>query len=113
VELPNLIEAKAVSLAPPDPMFLQVDGTDNDAATVPDARVVALLQRPTAQGLREYLARLREMNLLDPPEAAEDFLALYEKARFSTTPLLELQFQDLMAAATTLLSSIDKYPASP
>jgi len=106
VELPNLIEAKAVSLAPPDPIFEQVGAaTDANAAPIPDARIVALLQRPATQGLRDYLTRLGDFNLIEP-DAAEDFLAQYERARFSTCPLSEGQFQSLMAAFSAVLTGM-------
>ncbi|KIW02464.1 uncharacterized protein PV09_06272 [Verruconis gallopava] len=106
VELPNLIEAKAVSLAPPDPAFYQNGLVESGITPIPDARVVALLQRPATQGLREYLARLADFNLVNPPDAAEDFLAQYEAARFSTRPLTEYQFQNLMTAFSALLTGM-------
>lgn len=106
VELPNLIEAKAVSLAPPDPVFLQIGALESGITPIPDARIVALLQRSATQGLREYLAHLSDFNLINPPDAAEDFLAQYEMARFSTCPLSEKQFQSLMAAFSALLTGM-------
>jgi hypothetical protein len=108
VELPNLIEAKAVSLAPPDPVFLQNGALESGIAPIPDARIVALLQRPETQGLGEYLGRLGEFNLINPPGAADDFLAQYEMARFSTNALTEQQFQNLMAAFSTLLTGMEE-----
>ena len=107
VELPNLIEAKAVSLAPPDPVFNEIGvAMDTSVEPIPDARIVALLQRPATQGLREYLTQLGDFNLINPPDAAEDFLAQYEQARFSTCSLSEKQFQNLMAAFSTLLTGM-------
>jgi hypothetical protein len=106
VELPNLIEAKAVSLAPSDPVFLPTGALDDGVAPVPDARIVAFLQRPSTQGLREYLAHLGGLNVINPPDAAENFLAHYERARFSTCPLSEKEFTSLMAAFSTLLTGM-------
>jgi hypothetical protein len=106
VELPNLIEAKAVSLAPPDPVFLQADTLDSGIAPIPDARIVAFLQRPGTQGLREYLTHLGDLNVISPPDTAEIFLAQYERARFSTCPLSEQDFTNLMAAFSALLTGM-------
>jgi hypothetical protein len=106
-ELPNLIEAKAVSLAPPDPAFLQEGlGVPNANNTIPDARVVALLQRPQTMGLREYLGQLDSFRLINPPELAPNFLGQYERARFSASPLTEDQFRELMATFASLLSGM-------
>jgi len=108
IELPNLIEAKAVSLAPPDPVFISGDGiavSDNSAA-IPDARIVALLQRPVNMGLRDYLAHLSSFSVINPPDLAPVFLAQYEHARFSATPLTESEFRNLMASFASLLSGM-------
>ncbi len=106
-ELPNLIEAKAVSLAPPDPAI------DNNASqypdnvpSLPDAQIVALLQRPRAMGLREYLGRLAEFGLLNPPSLGQVFLAQYEHARFSTSSLTETRFRDIMAVFADILNGM-------
>ena len=109
VELPNLIEAKAVSLAPPDPAFTDGGGTvanDDNSTAIPDARMVALLQRPVNMGLRDYLARLSSFGVINPPDLAPAFLAQYEYARFSAAPLTESQFRDLMSSFGSLLSGM-------
>lgn len=106
LELPNLIEAKAVSLAPPDPAVedgLQYPG---NAPPLPDAQIVTLLQRPRALGLRDYLLRLSEFGLLNPPSLGADFLAQYEYARFSTHSLTEQKFRDLMAIFAAILNGM-------
>lgn len=105
VELPNLIEAKAVSVAPPDPAFAN-EGATEDTAAVPDARIVALLQRPPTMGLRDYLSHLSSLGLVNPPSLAPSFLMQYEYARFSSTPLTEPQFRHLMSAFAALLSGM-------
>jgi hypothetical protein len=106
-ELPNLIEAKAVSLAPPDPaledMALRIP---DNTPVLPDAQIVALLQRPRAMGLREYLARLADFGLLNPPSLGASFLAQYEHARFSTECLSEHEFRDVMDVFAAILDGM-------
>ncbi|KAJ4324533.1 hypothetical protein N0V94_001273 [Neodidymelliopsis sp. IMI 364377] len=106
-ELPNLIEAKAVSLAPPDPTI--ETGTiqfPHETPLLPDAQIVTLLQRPRAMGLRSYLARLSSLGLLNPPTLGPIFLSQYEHARFSTTCLSETQFNDLMSVFADILNGM-------
>ncbi|KAJ8106193.1 hypothetical protein OPT61_g9701 [Boeremia exigua] len=106
-ELPNLIEAKAVSLAPPDPnVELGAVRFPQETPLLPDAQVVALLQRPRAMGLRSYLARLSELGLLNPPTLGPTFLSQYEHARFSTECLTETQFQDIMSIFADILNGM-------
>lgn len=106
-ELPNLIEAKAVSLAPPDPVLEEsAQQYPDNAPPLPDARIVTLLQRPRAMGLREYLARLAEFGLLNPPSLGPTFLAQYEYARFSTASLTETQFREIMAVFAEILNGM-------
>ncbi|KAL8972510.1 MAG: hypothetical protein Q9197_002735 [Variospora fuerteventurae] len=104
-ELPNLIEAKAVSLAPPDPLY---DPTVVDACEppFPDALFVELLQRPAIMGLRGYISHLDALGMMDRPELAAPFLALYERARFSGNPLSEKEFRHLMAMFADILRSL-------
>lgn len=95
-ELPHLIEARAVSLAPADP-----DSTSEPR--IPDARAVDLLQRPAAMALREYISHLVTLGVVPSPPAAIDFLADYEHARFSGRPLSEARFRELMRQFADLL----------
>lgn len=106
VELPNLIEAKAVSLAPPGSVYLKDKLHGGDSPPVPDARVVAMLQRPATQGLREYFDHLTQFGVIGPPGLAEDFLAQYELARFSSGALTEKQFAELTSSFSALLTSM-------
>lgn len=108
MELPHLIEAKAVSLAPPDPLLsASRDPFDPSAGlgenAVPDTRVVQVLRRPASMGLREYIQHLASINVVNPPEVGAEFLALYERARFSAHELYEAEFRDLMGAFTDVL----------
>ncbi|CAI7664738.1 unnamed protein product [Penicillium manginii] len=100
-ELPNLIEAKAVSLAPPDALYPHdlnpFDPTSEVAMeSLPDTRVVEVLQRPGSMGLRQYISHLTFLGVVNPPEIGAEFLALYERARFSSHQLHETEFRDLM-----------------
>jgi hypothetical protein len=106
IEMPNLIEAKAVSIAPPGPTISQNGNLDPNASSAPDARIVALLQRPSAMTLRDYLDRLASFDLINPPHLAEDFLAQYEYARFSTSALTEPDFRALMATFASILTGM-------
>ena len=99
LELPHLIEAKAVSLAPADPFYeLDLDPQDPSAsqAPLPDALAVELLQRPAMMGLRDYFTHLTSIGMINPPSLGSDFLALYENARFSGHGLDERAFRALM-----------------
>lgn len=100
-ELPNLIEAKAVSLAPPDVLThaaMDPFGPNGDlgAPTVPDMRVVEALRRPAHMGLRQYIRHLTMLGAINPPELGADFLSIYERARFSHHQLHESDFRELM-----------------
>ncbi|KAI4127658.1 MAG: hypothetical protein LQ347_004514 [Umbilicaria vellea] len=99
LELPHLIEAKAVSLAPPDPLFEpDLDSQDPaaDQVPLPDALAVELLQRPATMGLRDYFTHLTSLDMINPSSLGTDFLALYEKARFSGHGVEERAFRRLM-----------------
>lgn len=106
-ELPHLVEAKAVSLAPPDPLLSARDPFDASSLAseqqVPDTRVVQVLQRPTQVGLREYIQHLTSLNVVNPPEVGAEFVAHYERARFSSHELYDLEFRDLMHWFTEVL----------
>lgn len=99
LELPHLIEAKAVSLAPPDPLFepdqdLQVSAANQ--VPLPDALAVEILQRPATMGLRDYFTHLTSLDMINPSSLGPDFLAIYEEARFSGHGLEERAFRRLM-----------------
>jgi hypothetical protein len=104
LELPHLIEARAVSLAPPDP-------ESASDPPLPDIRAVDLLQRPAAMGLRDYIVHLTSVGVISSSSVATDFLASYEYARFSARPLSETQFRDLMKQFAEVLRSMS--PLTP
>jgi hypothetical protein len=104
LELPHLIEARAVSLAPPDP-------ESTSEPPMPDIRAVDLLQRPAAMGLRDYIGHLTTVGVITAPSIATDFLTSYEYARFSARPLSETQFRDLMKQFAEVLRKMN--PLTP
>ncbi|KAJ5035643.1 uncharacterized protein L3040_008108 [Drepanopeziza brunnea f. sp. 'multigermtubi'] len=104
LELPHLIEARAVSLAPVDP------GSTSESP-LPDIRAVDLLQRQAATCLRDYIGHLVSMGVVPAPEVATGFLANYEYARFSGQTLSEHQFRELMRQFADLLRIME--PLSP
>ncbi|KAG0652635.1 Defect at low temperature 1 [Hyphodiscus hymeniophilus] len=97
LELPHLIEARAVSMAPPDP------GSAPNSPK-PDFQAVDILQRPVAMGLRDYISHLTSIGVFTGP--ANDFLAAYEHARFAPEPITEAEFRSLMALFADLLRNI-------
>ena len=110
LELPHLIEAKAVSLAPPDPLY-NIDphpqDLDSPEPPIPDAAAVGILQRPATMGLHDYVSHLLSLEIIAPPSLANDFLAVYEKARFCGDELDETDFRDLMKIFADILRSMD------
>jgi hypothetical protein len=98
-ELPNLIEAKAMTLAPPDPTS-QIDPPPLD----PEA--VALLQRPENLSLRGYVEQLTSFGVLMADEATTNFLQQYEYARFSTRPISNARFRQIMHLFAQILRSM-------
>jgi hypothetical protein len=99
LELPHLIEARAVSVAPRDP---------ESAAEqpLPDIRAVDLLQRPVSMGLRDYIGHLIGIGVITSQLTANEFLSVYEYARFSPRPLGEEEFRNLMKLFADLLRGI-------
>ncbi|KAK4502455.1 hypothetical protein PRZ48_005880 [Zasmidium cellare] len=101
-ELPHLIEARAVSLAPSDPNSIPVEGEPQPA----DPTVVEVLKRPGTMGVREYLTKLAYLRLVQSPEIGQKFLTQYERARFSGNPVRPKEFDSLMSAFAELLSGM-------
>ncbi|EME84948.1 uncharacterized protein MYCFIDRAFT_4607, partial [Pseudocercospora fijiensis CIRAD86] len=101
-ELPNLVEARAVSLAPADPKATPVQGQ----ARPVDPVVVGLLTRPANMAMREYLTQLGYLGLVQPPEIGQEFLLQYEKARFGGRPSTLEEFNALMQTFAQLLAGM-------
>lgn len=106
LELPHLIEAKAVSLAPPDPLYSLEPGTDPSEPPVADALAVEILQRPASMDLRAYIHHLTALNMITPPGLGTEFLTIYEQARFSGEELNELEFRGLMSVFAEILRNM-------
>jgi uncharacterized integral membrane protein len=94
-ELPNLIEGKAISLAPTD--------LDSAEPTALDPDAVALLQRTVAMGMRGYVEHLISLGVLPSSKDVTEFLDMYERARFSTRPMPVATFRHLMQLFASLL----------
>ncbi|KAK4947589.1 hypothetical protein LTR10_013535 [Elasticomyces elasticus] len=93
-ELIDLIEAKAVSLAPID----LLEG--------PDPRIIDELTRPETMGMRHYLRHLIELGVVPDTSLTVAFLAAYERARYSSQPVTEDEFQALMRMFAELLRNM-------
>lgn len=107
LELSHLIEAKAVSLAPSDPLSsyepdLNLNQEEAEAP-IPDPVAVELLQRPASVGLRDYLSHLATVGMLDLDPLTSTFLAQYEHARYSGEELDEGGFRSLMGVFAEIL----------
>ena len=106
LELSNLIEAKAVSLAPPDPAYDPETNFEEGEAPIPDPLAVDIIQRPVTMGLRDYISHLSTLGMIAPISLGTDFLSLYERARFSSQELNEADFRTLMAIFAEILRNM-------
>lgn len=88
-EIPTLLEAKALTLAPPDP-----ESTEDQPVIDPEA--AEILQREPNMSLRQYLEHLADLGVLDMDSTASDFLDAYEYARFSKKLLSSDKFKTMM-----------------
>ncbi|KAI6084282.1 hypothetical protein F4821DRAFT_262080 [Hypoxylon rubiginosum] len=104
-ELPNLIEAKAVSQAPPDPNSMA------DPPTL-DAAAVAFLQRAPHMTMRDYVVHLVSAGVLPNSQETTQFLDDYERARFSTHSLSNAGFRQLMHLFAGLLRAMQPLDSS-
>ncbi|KAF7545088.1 hypothetical protein G7Z17_g9448 [Cylindrodendrum hubeiense] len=101
-ELPNLIEGKALTLAPPDP-------TSQTDPPILDPDAVALLQRTANMSLRDYIVHLAEFGVLELGAAATKFLSHYEYARFSNRPISNTRFKELMHLFAEILRAMEPF----
>lgn len=106
LELCNLIEAKAVSLAPIDPSYDPLIAPASDEPPPLDPLAISLLERPATMGLRDYITHLTTLEMISPASVGTTFLTLYETARFSETPLTETEFRNLMAVFAEVLRNM-------
>lgn len=98
-EIPTLLEAKALTLAPQDP-----ESTDDQPMIDPEAAEV--LQREPNMSLRQYLEHLADLGVLEMDAPASDFLYAYEYARFSNKLLSNEKFKTLMDLFAQVLRSM-------
>ncbi|KIX96282.1 uncharacterized protein Z520_08060 [Fonsecaea multimorphosa CBS 102226] len=101
-ELIDLIEAKAVSLAPINPHI----EPGPDGAPMPDPRVIDQLARSGNKGMRAYLQYLIDIGVVPDNSLVVAFLAAYERARFSSEPLSDEDFDSLMRMFAELLRNM-------
>ncbi|KAI0592774.1 sucrase/ferredoxin domain-containing protein [Biscogniauxia sp. FL1348] len=104
-ELPNLIEAKAVSQAP-------AEFKPGAAPPTLNADAVALLQRALNMSMRDYISHLISLQVLPSSEDVSEFLNTYERARFSTRPMSNTTFRQLMHLFAELLRSMQPLDTS-
>ncbi|KAI1506655.1 sucrase/ferredoxin domain-containing protein [Biscogniauxia marginata] len=104
-ELPNLIEAKAVSQAPADFKPGAVPPTLN-------ADAVALLQRALNMSMRDYISHLISLHVLPSSQYVSEFLDTYERARFSTRPMSNAMFRRLTHLFAELLRNMQPLDTS-
>lgn len=98
-ELPNLIEAKAMTVAPPDP-------ESTAEQPILNTEVTELLQRDTTQTVRQYLEYLADLGVIEMDNTTIEFLNQYEHARFSNKPISNTRFRDLMHLFAELLRTM-------
>ncbi|CAF9915996.1 MAG: hypothetical protein HETSPECPRED_002716 [Heterodermia speciosa] len=123
LELPHLIEAKAVSLAPLSATISQHHNptaksnlpipppeSEQQDPSVRSPLATSLLQRPATMGLRSYLTHLSSLSLIHPPHLATIFLSAYERARFSGTEITEPDFRALMGIFAEILRGMTALP---
>lgn len=101
-ELTDLIEARAVSLAPVD----LSPGPGNHRHTMVDEYIIEALRRPEEQGMRGYVSQLISLDVLDGGPLVVAFLTLYERARFAPDPLSEEEFKQLMRMFAEVLRTM-------
>lgn len=137
-ELPHLIEAKALTLAPPAPYVADVGvmvssdkPEQQQQQAVLDPESVALLARPPAAGMREYVMQLVRLGVFDSwddvgdvhgktenkaskpdgrdvyagRKVAMEFVEAYERARFTEerSPVTAAEFSRLMSLFAEVL----------
>lgn len=98
-ELPNLIEAKALTLIPPP-----LESELGQPVLHPEA--IRLLERQENLGLRQYLAHLAQLDVLAASRTTADFLSSYEYARYSTRPISNARFRELMHLFAEILRTM-------
>lgn len=101
-ELMDLIEARAVSLAPTKSLEPQ----DEDEADAPEEYILLALRRPEESGMRQYISQLVSLAVIENNSLTIAFLTLYERARFAPDPLSEDEFKSLMRMFAEILRTM-------
>ena len=94
-----------MSLAPADPNA-EAGFFNEEEDAIADMVVVETLRRQKTMGLRDYLTQLSYLGLINPPSAGQNFLTMYEKARFCGQPISETEFNRLMSVFAQLLEGM-------
>jgi hypothetical protein len=123
LELPNLIEAKAVSSVSPFSVSAATTPAAGNSGHADankleeqleedqlDREVLeTALSRSRDQGLREYLAMLSDLGVLKTsPDLVITFLGQYEQARFSGVTLSLKEFETLMRLGGEILRGLSR-----
>ncbi|KAK2592941.1 hypothetical protein QQS21_009348 [Conoideocrella luteorostrata] len=103
-ELPNLTEAKALTLAPVEVEDQAGSGLDGNAVVDPEA--TDLLQRMSNMTMREYFDHLSSLGVIPMDETTTLFLSQYEYARFSNKPISNQRFRELMHLFADILRAM-------
>lgn len=105
-ELTDLIEARAVSLAPTQRGPTTANSTNSDAELFAEPFILEALRRPEEIGMRQYISQLIDLAVLEENSLSVAFLTLYERARFAPEPLSENEFRSLMRMFAEILRNM-------
>lgn len=105
-ELTDLIEARAVSLAPTQPRPTTATTTASESELFVEPFIIEALRRPEEIGMRQYVSQLIDLAVLEETSLTTAFLTLYERARFAPEPLSEAEFKALMRMFAEILRNM-------
>ncbi|KAL2891350.1 hypothetical protein HOO65_010708 [Ceratocystis lukuohia] len=98
-EIPDMIEAKAFTLA-------QTGPNSGSTPSVLHSGLQEVLARPSNMSLRDYITHLSNYNVITQSATVSSFLTNYERAKYSTRPLPGAQFREMMAQFAQILQSM-------
>ena len=105
-ELPNLIEAQAVS-AISTKGNIKDDICDDAIQSQKNHRQLSkIIQRSTGMDLQEYLGRLVKFGIIKEGTTVARFTRRYELARFSSEEISEVHFRELISLFSSMLSGM-------
>lgn len=105
-ELIDLVEARAVSLAPTQHRPTAATTTNSESELFADPFIIESLRRPEEIGMRQYINQLIDLAVLEENSLSVAFLTLYERARFAPEPLSEDEFKTLMRMFAEILRNM-------